>query len=132
MDPVTRVRVSYGDTDKMGIVYYANYLRFFEIGRAEWIRSRGRPYREIEQEGVLLPVVEAHVRYRAPARYDDVIEIAVAPEEVRRASLRFRYELRRAEEDAVLAEGYTVHACVGPEGRPRRMPDDVLKMLGGG
>jgi acyl-CoA thioester hydrolase len=126
-----RIRITYADTDQMGVVYYANYLRFFEVGRAEWIRARGRPYRDLEAAGLKLPVVEAYARYRAPARYDDLVAIDVAPADVRRASLRFMYVLRREEDGLVLCEGHTLHASVGPDGRPRRLPDDVLRLLGG-
>ncbi len=132
MTVAARVRITYGDTDQMGVVYYANYLRFFEIGRAEWIRARGRAYRDLEQEGLRLPVVEAYARYLRPARYDDLIEIDVEPADVRRASLRFYYRLRRADDGTVLVEGHTLHAAVGPDGRPRRMPADVLRLLTGG
>src|SRR5881409_3481599 len=127
-----RIRVIYGDTDQMGVVYYANYLRFFEIGRAEWIRARGRAYHDLEADGLRLPVVEAYARYRAPARYDDLIDIDVEPRDVRRVSLRFEYRLRRVGDDALIAEGHTLHASVGPNGRPRRLPDDVLRLLTGG
>jgi len=132
MTVAARARIIYGDTDQMGVVYYANYLRFFEIGRAEWIRARGRAYRDLEQEGLRLPVVEAYARYLRPARYDDLIEIDVEPADVRRASLRFCYRLRRADDSTMLVEGYTLHAAVGPDGRPRRLPADVLRLLTGG
>ena len=129
MVPVARIRVTYADTDQMGVVYYANYLRFFEVGRAEWIRARGRAYRDLEADGLRLPVVEAYARYHAPARYDDLIDIEVAPADVRRVSLRFYYRVRRASDGVLLAEGHTRHAAIGPDGRPRRMPDDVLELL---
>ena len=125
----TSIRVRYGDTDQMGVVYYANYLRFFEIGRAEWIRDRGRSYRDIEAAGCLLPVVEAHARYRLPARYDDLLEVMTVPDEVRAASVRFRYEVRRAGEAAMLAEGWTSHACMNRQGRPFRWPPEVYALL---
>jgi acyl-CoA thioester hydrolase len=132
MSAVARIRVCYGDTDQMGVVYYANYLRFFEIARAEWLRRGGRSYGDIEASGVRLPVIEAHVRYRAPARYDDLLEIDASPTDTKRASVRFVYALRRAEGGALLAEGHTLHACTGPDGRPRRLPEDVLHLLQGG
>ena len=129
MTHVATVRVIYGDTDQMGVVYYANYLRYFEIARAEWLRARGREYRTIEAEGLQMPVIEAHVRYRAPARYDDLLEIAAAPAEVRGASMKFRYALRRRGADAVLVEGWTQHACIGRDGRPTRFPDALRRLL---
>ena len=98
--PTTRVieaktRVIYGDTDQMGVVYYANYFRYFELSRSEFYRSLGGSYVELERQGFGLPVVEASARYRAPAKYDDVILIEVRLVELRRASLRFEYVVRR-------------------------------------
>jgi acyl-CoA thioester hydrolase len=123
-----QLRVIYGDTDQMGVVYYANYLRYFEASRGELIRAGGRSYGDLERAGYLLPVIEAHVRYLKPARYDDVIAVAVTVEKVRGASLRFSYQVRRGDE--LLAEGATEHACIGPGGRPARLPDAVREMLG--
>ncbi len=125
----TEIRVIYGDTDQMGVAYYANYLRWFEAGRNEWIRARGLTYREVEGRfRLMLPVTEAHVAYRAPARYDDVIAIETSLAEVRRASARFRYRIVRGDE--LLATGHTVHACVDLEGRVQRMPPELLQRLG--
>jgi acyl-CoA thioester hydrolase len=122
-------RVIYGDTDQMGVVYHGNYLRLFEIGRAEWIRSRGRPYGRFEREGYFLPVVEAGLRYRLPARYDDEVAIHAAISDVRGASLRFTYALRRLADEALLVEGHTLHACVGPDGKVRPLPDELRALL---
>ena len=124
------VRVRYGDTDQMGVVYYANYLRWFEVARAEWLRAHGLAYREIEASGALFPVTEAHVRYRQPARYDDDVAIECWPSAVRAASLRFEYRVRRGDE--LLAEGFTGHACIDAAGRPRRFPAAVRALLVGG
>ncbi|MHB8418030.1 MAG: acyl-CoA thioesterase [Myxococcales bacterium] len=124
------LRVIYGDTDQMGVVYYANYLRYFEAGRGAFLRAFGRNYREIEASGVKMPVVEARVRYRAPARYDDLLRVETTLAEVRRASLLFTYEVRRAEETAALAEGETLHACLGPSGKPTRVPEEVVQLAG--
>jgi len=124
-----RVRVIYGDTDKMGIVYYANYLRYFEGGRATWLRERGRSYAEIEQSGLALPVAEAHATYRSPARYDEELVVEVDVSEVKNASFRFVYRVLRGE--TLLCAGYTVHACTDLTGRPRRMPDEFRQMLAG-
>ena len=126
----TELRVIYGDTDQMGVVYYANYLRFFEAGRNEFIRARGMRYRDFEADhGLRLPVTEATVRYRAPARYDDLLTIETSLAELRRASARFEYRVLRGEE--VLATGATVHACVDLDGRVRRMPAALVERLGG-
>jgi acyl-CoA thioester hydrolase len=127
----TDIRVIYGDTDQAGIVYYANYLRFFEAGRNEFIRARGLRYRDFEARfGLRLPVAEAQVSYRAPARYDDLITVETSLAEVRRASARFGYRIVRDGE--VLATGHTLHACVDLEGRLQRMPAELLARLAGG
>ncbi len=124
----TELRVIYGDTDQMGVVYYANYLRFFEASRNEFIRAKGLRYRDLEERhGMRLPVVEAAVHYRQPARYDDLVTVEITLSEARRASVRFDYRLLRGEE--LLATGHTVHACVDLEGRIRRIPGDVLERL---
>src|SRR5579871_3797428 len=110
--PTATVRVIYGDTDQMGVVYYANYLRFCEIGRCEWLRARKVDYRAIEAGGLYLPVIEAHLRYRSPARYDDVIAIEATPIDARAATVKFVYRLVRQATGELLVEGYTIHACV--------------------
>lgn len=124
-----RVRVIYGDTDQMGVVYYANYLRYFELARSEFFRAIGGAYRDVEREGAFLPVVEAICRYKAPARYDDLLVIRTQLAELRRASLTFAYELRRESEEAVLCTGSTTHACVGRNGHPTRIPDNLSRLL---
>jgi acyl-CoA thioester hydrolase len=124
----TPLRVIYGDTDQMGVVYYANYLRYFEAGRAEFIRAKGLRYRDFEREyGLLLPVVDAALHYQRPARYDDVIVVETALGEARRASARFEYRVVRDGE--VLVTGHTVHACVDRDGRVKRMPKELLARL---
>jgi acyl-CoA thioester hydrolase len=129
MRPVSRIRVLYADTDQMGVVNNGNYLRWFEIGRAEWLRGQGRSYREIERAGYQMPVVEAHLRYREPARYDDLIDIETGTDDLRAASVKFKYAIRRHPEGLLLCEGYTIHACLDGEGRVRRFPDELLAML---
>ncbi len=127
----TEIRVIYGDTDQMGVVYYANYLRYFEAGRNEFIRAKGLRYRDFEAtHGLLLPVVEAHVGYRTPARYDDLLEVETALVEVRRASARFGYRIVRDGE--LVVTGHTVHACVDRGGKIQRMPRELLERLSAG
>ena len=123
------IRVIYGDTDAMGVVYYANYLRYFEAGRGEMMRAMGLPYAEFEKLGYQLPVVEAKVRYRAPARYGDLLWLDTTIAEIRRTSLRMEYELAR-EDGTVITTGETTHACVDGEGRVRRLPPIVSDKLG--
>jgi acyl-CoA thioester hydrolase len=114
MPVTTQVRVRYAETDQMGIVYYANYLVWFEIGRVELLRSLGLTYSQLEiDHQCILPVVEATCRYRAPARYDDEILIETSPSLLRGSVLKFAYKILRkapeAEERKLLAEGETVH-----------------------
>jgi acyl-CoA thioester hydrolase len=127
---VARYRVIYGDTDQMGFVYYGNYLRYFEIARNEFLRQAGAGYRAFEESHkLMLPVVEAHVRYRRPARYDDELAIYAAIPEVRGASARFIYEIRRLPDGEPLVDGHTVHACIDGEGRVARIPAELRRAL---
>jgi acyl-CoA thioester hydrolase len=123
------VRVRYGDTDQMGFAYYANYLRWFEIGRAEMLRALGTTYRAVEEGGVWLPVLEARCRYFEPARYDDEVAIETGVAVLRRASVRFGYRLTRVADGARLAEGFTEHCFMAPGGRPRRPGATVTALL---
>lgn len=126
---VSRVRVRYAETDQMGVVYYANYFVWFEIGRTDLLRESGWSYRAMEAEGYSLPVVEAHCRYRQPARYDDDLEVRTTGALVSPVRVRFDYDLTRGDGQALLASGYTVHASLNPDGRPRRLPDRVRALL---
>jgi acyl-CoA thioester hydrolase len=124
------LRVRYGDTDQMGFAYYANYLRWFEAGRAEFIRALGSSYRAVEESGVSLPVVEARCRYLRPARYDDLLGIETGVVDLRRASIRFGYRvLRLADAETLLAYGTTGHAFMTPAGRPTRPPAMLVELL---
>lgn len=114
------IRVIFGDTDQMGVVYYANYLRYFESARAAYWRDLGKSYQDLVDWGVALPVVEAHCQYRRPAHYEDLLVVDVWVSELRSASLRFAYRVLRGGE--VLAEGYTRHAVIGTDGRPKALP----------
>ncbi|MBS1244745.1 MAG: 4-hydroxybenzoyl-CoA thioesterase [Deltaproteobacteria bacterium] len=121
MELVATVRVIFGDTDAAGIVYYGNYLRWFEVGRAELMRRKGFSYRETMEQGVLLPVIEAGARYHASARYDDVLRIHAEVRDVRGVRLTFGYRIER-DDGTSLVTGHTVHAFTGPDGRPVRPP----------
>ncbi|MBI4887888.1 MAG: acyl-CoA thioesterase [Acidobacteria bacterium] len=124
-----RLRVRYADTDRMGIAYYANYLVWFEVGRTEWLRDTGWSYREMEQEGVALPVIEAHCEYRQPARYDDEVEIATRATLVTPVRIRFDYQVTRTADGVLSAAGHTVHAALDAAGKPCRLPPRVREML---
>ena len=130
MEEVATVRVIVGDTDAGGIAYYGNYLRWFEIGRAELIRKRGIAYRELTEMGVHLPVTRAEVRYLAPARYDDLLRIHAEVREVGRARLSIAYRIERDDGKAI-AEGSTSHAFTDPSGKVVRPPGPFLARVMG-
>ena len=112
----------------MGIVYYANYLRYFEAGRGEYLRAHGHDYRDVERKGLKLPVVEANVQYRRSAEYDDVLTVETTVVEAKGASVRFTYRVLRGSE--LLATGETRHACLDAKGRPTRLPPELAKLVG--
>ena len=117
-------RVRYAETDQMGIVYYANYLVWFEIGRTDYCREQGFAYREMEeQDGLYIMVAEARCRYKAPARYDDEIQVRTCLRDLRKRVLVFGYEVYRLPEEEMLAEGETVHVITDREGHPRALPE---------
>ena len=116
-------RVPYADTDQMGFVYYANYLVYFERLRNELLREGGTAYKEWEARGILLPVIEAYCRYRAPAHYDDILTISGHLSLAKGTRIRIDYEVDR--DKVILAEGYTVHACLKSSGRPTRVPEEL-------
>jgi acyl-CoA thioester hydrolase len=117
-----RVRVIYADTDAMGIVYHTNYIRWFEIGRAELFRDMGIPYTEVEAAGFNLPLTQVYCHYLLPTRYDDVILVETEIEYLKRASIKFSYCVWDEEHIKALTRGYTVHACTDKEGRIIRIP----------
>jgi acyl-CoA thioester hydrolase len=123
------LRVRYADTDRMGFAYYGNYLRWFEIGRAEMMRSLGKTYREIEESGISLPVVEASCRYRKPARYDDALVVETAVRSLGRASVEFAYRVVREADGELLATGRTQHCFLTPDGKPARAPEFLTALL---
>jgi acyl-CoA thioester hydrolase len=125
-------RVLYGDTDAAGVVYYANYLRFFEKGRTEYMRDLVLTYREIESQGLLLPVIECYSRYKAPAAYDDLLVIETSLAELKNVSCRFNYRIYRNNGNKsriLLAKGYTVHASVNRDGKLSKLPEPLLEKL---
>jgi acyl-CoA thioester hydrolase len=122
------IRVIFGDTDQMGVVYYANYLRYFEASRAALMRQLGFGAADLERWAIGLPVIEAHCRYLRPAGYDQLIEIVVSVTEARSVSFRMDYRVERDGE--LLADGYTRHACVASRsGRPTRMPAELAAAM---
>jgi acyl-CoA thioester hydrolase len=126
----TLVRVRYSETDKMGVVYHANYLVWFEIGRTEFCRARGFAYRDMEEnENAFLVVAESYCRYKASAYYDDELLIRTHITELRRRSLRFGYEILRLSDGKVIAEGETGHVVTDGAGRVRSFPAIYSQLL---
>ena len=125
---VTPLRVRYAETDAMGVVYYGHYLAYFEDGRVAYLQHKGIPYSEMEAAGVYMPVAEAHCKYRAPARFEDELTVETSIGAAGRAKVRFDYVVKRGDE--VLAEGYTVHAARGRDGKPVRIPAAWAERLG--
>jgi acyl-CoA thioester hydrolase len=129
MERVATVRVLFADTDAMGIAYYANYLKWFEMGRVEIMRKHGMAYRELTGTGIHLPVTEASVRYLSPARYDDLLAIHAEIRECKRASIAFGYRIESGD-GVVLADGETVHAFTDGDGKIVRIPELFLEKTG--
>ncbi len=128
----TIFRVRYAETDQMGVVYYANYFVWFEIGRTDFCRQRGFAYRDMEKEdGLCIIVAETRCRFKAPARYDDEIEVRTALRDVRRRVLTFIYEVYRKSDETLLAEGETVHVITDLNGRPRALPEKYRELFAG-
>jgi len=126
----TTIRVRYAETDTMGVVYHANYLIWFEVGRGEFFRANGQDYGKWEKEGYFLPVSEAHARYHAPAHYGEEVAIRTWVEQVRSRGLTLGYEVVDTSSRQRLASGWTQHICMDLEGRARRLPSGMLKTLG--
>ena len=124
------VRIAYADTDRMGIVYYANYFVLFERGRTELLRNHGVRYRDLEQtEKIFLPAMQSHCDYRAPAYYDDLICIRTRVSEIGNAHVTFHYEIVNAENKKFLAQGYTKHPLVNKDWKPVRIPKKLKSIL---
>ncbi len=133
-EPVFKVtyRVIYGDTDAAGVVYNANYLRYFEIGRTEMMRAWALPYSAIEELGCILPVTESYLRFKAPAAYDDLITIATSLVEVSKVTCRFHYAISRDQEGQrpmLLVKGFTSHACINRQGKLTPFPAVVMEKI---
>ena len=126
---VERIRVRYGETDQMGHAYYANYLYWFEQARGRWCRDRGFAYAELEAEGFFLPVVEAHTRYLGEVLYDDWVQIKITVTEIRRASVRFDYEVLNERTGKTTTDGYTWHVLMGEKRKAVSISGSVLERL---
>jgi acyl-CoA thioester hydrolase len=126
----TRLRVRYAETDQMGVVYYANYLVWMEVGRVEFCRSSGIPYKDIEADGFLLAVLEVNCQYAAPARYDDELIVLTTLGDANARMPRFDYEIKDAVTGQLRAAGSTTHVWCGPDFRPRKLPEKYWPVFG--
>ncbi len=126
----TTVRVRYAETDQMGVVYYANYLVWFEVGRVAWCRARGFRYRDLEsQHGRMMVVAEASCRYKAPARFEDEVRVRTAAHSISDKIIRFSYEILDDVTGQLLATGESAHIVTDREFRPARLPAEILKLF---
>ena len=126
----TEIRVRYAETDQMGIVHNSNYLVWFEVGRSEFCRARGFSYKEMEEkDNALMVVAESYCRYKSPAYYEDLLTVRTKVEELRSRSLRFVYEIYRASDDVLLAEGETLHLVTDENKKVRSMPKSYRDKL---
>ena len=126
----TEIRVRYAETDKMGIVHHSNYLIWFEAGRSDLCRARGFSYREMEErDEALMVVAESYVRYKSPAFYEDVLHVRTQVAEVRSRSIRFIYEVYRPADDAVIAEGETLHLVTDGQKKVKLIPESYKALL---
>lgn len=123
------IRVYYEDTDAGGVVYYANYLKYFERGRTEYLRHRGFSVAEMAQRGFVFPVVHLEISYRAPALHDDLLNVETAVLEIGRSSVTLTQKVLRTIDGKLLVEGKVKLACVGPNMKPKRLPEEIIQAL---
>ncbi len=127
----TDIRVTYADTDQMGVAYYGKYFEYFERGRAELLRELGLPYAKLESEGTRMPVVEAYCKYLKGARYDELIAVRTSLKDLPKSTLRIEYEIQSESRAELLATGYTVHSFLNEKGRPTKPPADFVRLIAG-
>ncbi|MGO4210676.1 acyl-CoA thioesterase [Terriglobus sp. 2YAB30_2] len=126
-----RIRVRYAETDQMGVVYHANYVVWFEVGRVELLRSIGLPYKQLEAEGILIAVAEVNARYKRPARYDDEIAVRTTVKQVRGSIIRIGYQVVRVVDEELLCEGETVHVVIDREFKRASLPEAYAARMAG-
>jgi acyl-CoA thioester hydrolase len=125
-----KIRVYYEDTDCGNVVYYANYLKYMERSRTEFLRERGVDLAAYHRKGLLFTVAEAHITYKAPARYNDLLDAASRVRETGSSSVVLATDIRRASDGLLLVEGEVRLVCVNASGRPTRIPEEIRKTLG--
>jgi acyl-CoA thioester hydrolase len=128
VEHTTQFRVRYKETDQMGVAYYSNYFVWFEVGRTELLRSIGLPYSRIEHDmKISLIIADARCSYKAPVRYDDLITVHTCITETGRSSVKFSCKISR--DNTLVAEGSTIHVCIGSNGKPKRLPVELKEAL---
>ena len=125
------IRVRYAETDQMGVAYYANYLVWFEVGRAEFCRKRGFIYADLEKLGYRLAVTDAKCHYRNSARYDDLVIVRTRLKELNKRMISFGYQILRKDQEELIAEGETRHICLDSTNKPKSLPETFLARLAG-
>lgn len=128
-ESLSTIRVRFAETDKFGYAYHGAYFAWFEVGRTDWLRARGMTYVDLMAKQVHLPVVSTDARFLRPVGYDETIEIRTKLARVTGVRLVFDYELRRAHQSEVLTRAHTEHAAVDATGRPRRFPEEIVRLL---
>ncbi|MHC4778949.1 MAG: acyl-CoA thioesterase [Planctomycetota bacterium] len=129
---VSRIRVRYAETDRMGVVYNANHFVYFEVGRSDLMRELGIRYADLEDEGFVLFVIETHARFRGRVTYDDEILVDTVMSVEGKTKVRFEYKVTMADTGAHLSEGYTLHAFCTPEGKALRIPERIRRVVNEG
>jgi acyl-CoA thioester hydrolase len=127
----SEIRVRYAETDQMGVAYYANYLIWFEVGRAEFCRRKGFIYADLEKLGYRLAVTDARCHYRNSARYDDLLLVRTQLKELNKRMITFGYQVLRKEDEELIAEGETRHICLDSTNKPKSLPETFLSRLAG-
>ena len=125
------IRVRYAETDQMGVAYYANYLVWFEVGRAEFCRKKGFIYADLEKLGYRLAVTDAKCHYRNSARYDDLVIVRTRLKELNKRMISFGYQILRKDQEELIAEGETRHICLDSTNKPKSLPEAFLARLAG-
>ena len=129
---ITEFRVRYSETDQMGRVYYANFMAYFEVGRTHLIRQHWKPYSQLEKEGYFLPVLEAGCKYHNPVGYDDLLRVETSLSFPRPTILHFDYIITQPDQSILVAEGFTDHCFMNREGKPRRAPAELYRLVNQG
>ena len=128
---VSTLRVRYVETDQMGVAHHSAYLAWMEVARTEYLRARGVPYRLLEEKGIRMPLLSVRAEYRVPARYDDEVELLARLAHANPVRFTFEYEMRRLADGVLFCTGRTEHAATDASGKPRRIPRDLLDLIGG-